>query len=117
MDMRTTGTYAIKRSRVRKLRTRIRYRDRREITMMLLCEEFDKYENRETLYYVVKKDVTNDDVWGATLRSRFNPELHYYVTTLDEQTVDGKMVSEIAILNLFKKEESRKNPAYFLELV
>ena len=85
--------------------------------MILLCEEFDKYENRETLYYVVKKDVTNDDVWGVTLRSRFNPELHYYVTILDEQTVDGKMIPEKAILNLFKIEKNRKNSKYFLELV
>ena len=85
--------------------------------MILLCEEFDKYENRETLYYVVKEDITNNDVWGATLRSRFNSELHYYVTTLDEQTVDGKMISETTILNLFKIEENRKNSKYFLELV
>lgn len=85
--------------------------------MMLLCEEFDKYENRGTLYYIIKKDVTNNDVWGATLRSRFNPELHYYVTILDEQTVDGEMIPETAILNLFKIEENRKNSKYFLELV
>lgn len=115
--MRATGIYAVKRPRMQKLRIRIRYRNRRKIAMILLCEEFDKYENRETLYYVVKKDVTNDDVWGARLRSRLNPELHYYVTILDEQTIDGKMVSETAILNLFKIEENRKNSKYFLELV
>lgn len=85
--------------------------------MMILCEEFDKYKNREPVYYIVKRNITNDDLCCATLRNRFNPELNYYVTTLDEQTIDGRMISEIAILNLFKKEENRKNPAYFLELV
>ena len=79
--------------------------------MIVLCKEYDKYGNRDPAHYIVKKDSTASDLRWLNLRQRFNPELHYYATILDEKGVDDE-----TILRLFEDDNAVKEPPFFWEL-
>lgn len=53
--------------------------------MLILCMEKDKYKNRRPVYSIVKRSVENRDINFFAMRCRFNPELRYYITRLDEE--------------------------------
>lgn len=50
--------------------------------MTIICRELDKYGDRGTKIYIVKRDATSRDVTLLDIRNRLNPELEYYCTTL-----------------------------------
>lgn len=74
--------------------------------MLILCMEKDKNKNRPTAYSIVKRSVENKDINFCAMRSRFNPELRYYVTRLDEQQNDEE------ILSMFRQNKYRKEPLF-----
>ena len=53
-----------------------------EIT--IVCKEYDKYGNRKSITYIVKRNATGKDINLLSLRSRLNPELQYYATNIDK---------------------------------
>lgn len=75
--------------------------------MKILCYEIDK-NSGEKAYYIVKHDVTENDLFCLALRGRVNPELNYYCTRLDETITDEEM------LVLFKQKRYRKEPYFAL---
>ena len=79
--------------------------------MIVLCKEYDKYGNRDPAHYIVKKRFDRLRFEELNLRQRFNPELHYYATILDEKGVDDE-----TILRLFEDDNAVKEPPFFWEL-
>lgn len=77
--------------------------------MVIVCREIDKYEDRPASHYIVTKEVDDRTASFLKIRSRFNPELTYYVTRLDEDYT----VQEL--LAIFNQSEYRKEP-YFVKL-
>lgn len=69
--------------------------------MLILCMEKDKYKNRRPVYSIVKRSVENRDINFLAMRCRFNPELGYYITRLDEE-----------IMALFRQRKYRKEPLF-----
>lgn len=74
--------------------------------MLILCIEKDKYKNRRPVYSIVKRSVENRDINFLAMRCRFNPELWYYITRLDEE----KTAEEI--MALFRQRKYRKEPLF-----
>lgn len=74
--------------------------------MLILCMEKDKYENRRPVYSIVKRSVENRDIKFLAMRCRFNPELGYYITRLDEEKTDDE------IMALFRQRKYRKEPLF-----
>ena len=74
--------------------------------MLILCMEKDKYKNRRPVYSIVKRSVENRDINFLALRCRFNPELGYYITRLDEEKTDEE------IMALFRQRKYRKEPLF-----
>ena len=79
--------------------------------MIALCKEYDKYGTRDPAHYIVERNVTASCLRWLKLRQRFNPELHYYATILDE-----KGISDEDILQLFEYDNAVKEPPFFWEL-
>lgn len=55
--------------------------------LIILCREVDKYQGRETLVYplnISTKEMNNGLFTCLNLRSRFNPELSYYVVSKED---------------------------------
>lgn len=77
--------------------------------MIIVCREIDKYEDRPASHYIVTKEVDDRIASLLKIRSRFNPELTYYVTRLDED------YTEQELLGIFKQLKYRKEP-YFVKL-
>lgn len=69
---------------------------------MILCLEYDKFGGHRPAKYIAKRDATMKDTNYCSMRSRFNPDLKYFATNLDEKSVD-----EEHILALFKDKEYR----------
>lgn len=74
--------------------------------MLILCMEKDKYKNRRPVYSIVKRSVENRDIKFLAIRCRFNPELRYYITRLDEEKTDEE------IMTLFRQRKYRKEPLF-----
>lgn len=74
--------------------------------MLILCMEKDKYKNRRPVYSIVKRSVENRDINFLAMRCRFNPELGYYITRLDEEKTDEE------IMALFRQRKYRKEPLF-----
>lgn len=74
--------------------------------MLILCIEKDKYKNRRPVYSIVKRSVENRDINFLAMRCRFNPELRYYITRLDEE----KTAEEI--MALFRQKKYRKEALF-----
>lgn len=74
--------------------------------MLILCMEKDKYKNRRPVYSIVKRRVENRDIKFLAIRCRFNPELRYYITRLDEEKTDDE------IMALFRQNKYRKEPLF-----
>lgn len=74
--------------------------------MLILCMEKDKYKNRRPVYSIVKRSVENRDINFLAMRYRFNPELGYYITRLDEEKTDEE------IMALFRQRKYRKEPLF-----
>ena len=74
--------------------------------MLILCMEKDKYKNRRPVYSIVKRSVENRDINFLAMRCRFNPELGYYITRLDEKKTDEE------IMALFRQRKYRKEPLF-----
>ena len=74
--------------------------------MLILCMEKDKYKNWRPVYSIVKRSVENRDINFLALRCRFNPELGYYITRLDEEKTDEE------IMALFRQRKYRKEPLF-----
>ena len=68
--------------------------------------EKDKYKNRRPVYSIVKRSVENRDINFLAMRCRFNPELGYYITRLDEEKPDEE------IMALFRQRKYRKEPLF-----
>ena len=77
--------------------------------MVIVDREIDKYEDRPASHYIVTKEVDDRTARFLKIRSRFNPELTYYVTRLDED------YTEQELLAIFNQSEYRKEP-YFVKL-
>lgn len=77
--------------------------------MCILCMEKDKMHCRGAKYYIVKHNATSKDVGFCAMRSRFNPELRYYVTLFNEEKTDEE------ILAMFRQRKYRK-PPYFARI-
>lgn len=77
--------------------------------MIAVCMEIDKCAGSHPLHYVVSRNVTEQMLFNLRIRSRFNPELTYYVTRLDED------YTEQELLGIFKQLKYRKEP-YFVKL-
>lgn len=71
--------------------------------MLILCMEKDKYKNRRPVYSIVKRSVENRDINFFAMRCRFNPELRYYITRLDEEKTDEE------IMAMFRQNKYRKS--------
>lgn len=71
--------------------------------MLILCMEKDKYKNRRPVYSIVKRSVENRDINLFAMRCRFNPELRYYITRLDEEKTDEE------IMAMFRQNKYRKS--------
>lgn len=74
--------------------------------MLILCMEKDKYKNRRPVYSIVKRSVENRDINFLAMRCRFNPELGYYITRLDEEKTDEEIIA------LFRQRKYRKEPLF-----
>lgn len=74
--------------------------------MLILCMEKDKYKNRRPVYSIVKRSVENRDIKFLAIRCRFNPELRYYITRLDEEKTDEE------IMAMFRQNKYRKEPLF-----
>lgn len=74
--------------------------------MLILCMEKDKYKNRRPVYSIVKRSVENRDINFLAMRCRFNPEVRYYITRLDEEKKDEE------IMTLFRQRKYRKEPLF-----
>ena len=74
--------------------------------MLILCMEKDKYKNRRPVYSIVKRSVENRDINFLAMRCRFNPELGYYITRLNEEKTDEE------IMALFRQRKYRKEPLF-----
>ena len=74
--------------------------------MLILCMEKDKYKNRRPVYSIVKRSVENRDINFLAMRCRFNPELGYYITRMDEEKTDEE------IMALFRQRKYRKEPLF-----
>ena len=74
--------------------------------MLILCMEKDKYKNRRPVYSIVKRSVENRDINFFAMRCRFNPELRYYITRLDEEKTDEE------IMAMFRQNKYRKEPLF-----
>lgn len=74
--------------------------------MLILCMEKDKYKNRRPVYSIVKRSVENRDINFFAMRCRFNPELGYYITRLDEEKTDEE------IMAMFRQNKYRKEPLF-----
>lgn len=74
--------------------------------MLILCMEKDKYKNRRSVYSIVKRSVENRDINFFAMRCRFNPELRYYITRLDEEKTDEE------IMAMFRQNKYRKEPLF-----
>lgn len=74
--------------------------------MLMLCIEVDKNKNRRNVYSIVKRDVDGKDIRFCAMRGRFNPELRYYITRLDETKTDEE------ILAMFRQNKYRKEPNF-----
>lgn len=74
--------------------------------MLILCMERDKTHRRGAAYTIVKHGVESKDISFCAMRSRFNPELRYYISCLDEEKTNDE------ILALFRQSRYRKEP-YF----
>lgn len=77
--------------------------------MKIVCMEIDKSGDNPPAYYIVSHNATGRELQVLGFRGRFNPELHYYATRLDEKHTDEE------ILKLFKQRYFRKEP-YFIKL-
>lgn len=56
----------------------------------IVCQEFSKVSDELSEIYVVKRDVSDCDLFAIRLRGMYNPELHYYATCLhgtDEELI------------------------------
>jgi len=50
--------------------------------VVILCREYDKYQGREPIVYkldIKQEDMTNILLHSLNLRSRYNPELAYFL--------------------------------------
>ena len=74
--------------------------------MLILCMEKDKYKNRRPVYSIVKRSVENLDIKFLAMRCRFNPELRYYITRLDEEKTDEEIIA------MFRQNKYRKEPLF-----
>lgn len=74
--------------------------------MLILCIEKDKYKNRRPVYSIVKRSFENRDINFLAMRCRFNPELRYYITRLDEEKTDEE------IMAMFRQNKYRKEPLF-----
>lgn len=74
--------------------------------MLILCMEKDKYKNRRPVYSIVKRSVENRDINFFAMRCRFNPELQYYITRLDEEKTDEEIIA------MFRQNKYRKEPLF-----
>ena len=74
--------------------------------MLILCMEKDKYKNRRPVYSIVKRSVENRDINFLAMRCRFNPELGYYITRLDEEKTDEEIIA------MFRQNKYRKEPLF-----
>lgn len=74
--------------------------------MLILCMEKDKYKNRRPVYSIVKRNVENRDINFFAIRCRFNPELRYYITRLDEEKTDEEIIA------MFRQNKYRKEPLF-----
>ncbi len=74
--------------------------------MLILCMEKDKYKNRRPVYSIVKRSVENRDINFFAMRCRFNPELRYYITRLDEEKTDEEIIA------MFRQRKYRKEPLF-----
>lgn len=74
--------------------------------MLILCMEKDKYKNRRPVYSIVKRSVENRDINFLAMRCRFNPELRYYITRLDEEKTDEEIIA------MFRQNKYRKEPLF-----
>ncbi len=74
--------------------------------MLILCMEKDKYKNRRPVYSIVKRSVENRDINFFAIRCRFNPELRYYITRLDEEKTDEEIIA------MFRQNKYRKEPLF-----
>lgn len=74
--------------------------------MLILCIEKDKYKNRRPVYSIVKRSVENRDINFFAMRCRFNPELRYYITRLDEVKTDEEIIA------MFRQNKYRKEPLF-----
>lgn len=80
--------------------------------MIVVCREYPYLNARKGIKnYVVAHNPDNRDLWMLNLRGRFNPELEYYVSRLDE----NPEITEEEILILFTKKACRK-PPYFVKV-
>lgn len=78
--------------------------------MKILCRERDKYGTRPAVSYMLPGQADEKTIRSLMLRTRFNPELVYYATRLDEKHTDKE------ILAMFKNRKMRKEP-YFTQIV
>jgi len=53
-------------------------------TPIILCREYDKYGGRPPIVYKVECDITKVNFQVIQLRSRFNPELAYFLVLEDD---------------------------------
>ena len=74
--------------------------------MLILCMEKDIYKNRRPVYSIVKRNVENRDIIFFAIRCRFNPELRYYITRLDEEKTDEEIIA------MFRQNKYRKEPLF-----
>ncbi len=74
--------------------------------MKILCEEHDKYGSRRPARYILSVKVDSQIIHKLQLRMRFNPELVYYLTKLDEKRSDEE------ILAMFGNQKMRKEPNF-----
>lgn len=74
--------------------------------MLILCMEKDKYKDRRPVYSIVKRSVENRDINFFAMRCRFNPELRYYITRLDEEKTDEEIIA------MFRQNKYRKEPLF-----
>lgn len=74
--------------------------------MIVICEEFSPAKREHIAQYIVQRDPSTAQLSYLSMRSRFNTDLSYWVTRLDETRSDKD------ILALFSVSSNRKAPLF-----
>jgi len=75
----------------------------KDFIFTILCREYDKYQGRKPIIYVVEhcNDLSLKDLKCMSLRSRFNPELSYFIVLYQNWLENEETIKK----TIFKEHE------------